>query len=575
MRLAFASRTSGCRPHWLAWKGSLPPWNYPGNNLARTIRCQVSIQALRPRSSCTKALCRFVPEPTRRFKAAGPYAIAELPAQWRGHLPAEIRHAIGPSARPRAVKGEFFVARTDNQFDDAERLMSHVAAELRTNASIKSTTARWVQFFNFLARLRIASAMWPDLSQSRSEILATRATEIDSYAQTHGWLTIDPRTVVSGEVSEWSAMAQEALAPATAAKYWDQLKLLFDWAVSDYAHPDLRHERHPMVNFLGRPLASRPRKTTTEPPKVLTRRSQIDAFLDVLGQQHLPPGKAHASGLRNRTIGQVLIETGMRRHGAIRLLDIEVPMASGNEYERIRIQEKGRRQRSVILPRATLAAIDRYRGHYRNALLFPDDPDAKEKVQTRLAKAWDTGSFGANQNALRVTGISEPGPDGDRTLNVESLKTDGKWSKSRRVRLVQLELRDRVGLMTMRPDGLFEPLALWISERLHGISKSTLNGAFQRASSAYWLSGLDQPALGFQITPHTMRHSYAVRALWILLQNQQMPEDQALFTLADLMGHADPVTTWQFYLRRRHEVDDAALRSLATALSETNATRAP
>jgi site-specific recombinase XerD len=272
-------------------------------------------------------------------------------------------------------------------------------------------------------------------------------------------------------------------------------------------------------------------------------------FRDVGLRGRLPDGGPDPAfrgrhGHRNALFAELLVTTGMRLDEAATLLAAELPSATGAvksmPLSLAPVVCKGGRGRTVRVPARVLGAIGGYSGLERENALQGH----------RRHKGAD---------APEVVAID------DRTCSV---MVDGR--------------RFRVPLARMTPDhrmaavtGDGRPLALWLTESGTPVSDRAWQAVFERGSAR--CRALGRPV---EVSPHTLRHTFAVHMLSLLIREQigslERPggPDAAtapyrrllgdpLQRLQRLLGHRSVVTTY-VYLDSLAEaqwlVDDAVDR---------------
>lgn len=270
----------------------------------------------------------------------------------------------------------------------------------------------------------------------------------------------------------------------------------------------------------------------------------------------LPDGAPDAkwrgrNGERNALFADLLVCTGMRLDEAASLLTTELPPVNG------------RRLIGDITVSAAVAKRDRARTVYVRPRVTRDlhhyvGMERDELVQRRRVR----GTYEAVAERMPVRRASR------HALVVEN---GTSWSYSRigaadRARLIQVDGRGSA----------LGPLSLWLGENGMPLRRNTWQSVFQRANERCAAFGLD-----FDVHPHTLRHTFAVHMLGLLLRQTVralgMREDRR-FTHAEvkrlLIGN--PLRKLQLLLGHRHEatvymyldVLDEAQEIVLTALSE-------
>ncbi|MGW1818066.1 tyrosine-type recombinase/integrase [Streptomyces sp. NPDC002125] len=247
----------------------------------------------------------------------------------------------------------------------------------------------------------------------------------------------------------------------------------------------------------------------------------------------LPDGSLDAkwrgrNGERNALFADLLVCTGMRLGEAASLLTTELPPVTGRRLigditVSAAVAKRGKARTVYVRPR-----VARDLRHYVGM-------ERDELVQRRRAQ----GLYEAPENPLPVRRASR------HALVIEN---GTSWSYSRigaaeRARLVQVDSRGVV----------VGPLCLWLGENGMPLRSSTWQSVFQRANERCAAFGLD-----FDVHPHTLRHTFAVHMLGLLLRQTVralgMREDRR-FTHAEvkrlLIGN--PLRKLQLLLGHRHE----------------------
>ncbi len=282
---------------------------------------------------------------------------------------------------------------------------------------------------------------------------------------------------------------------------------------------------------------------------------------DVGLRGELPDGRADPAwrgrhGERNAVFADLLIYSGMRLGEGATLLVPEIPpaVASGRAPRGLYLSAavtKRNKARTVFVNRRTLANLHRYIDIER------DD------VVTRCLAA------GAYRRGKPTLWVQRAGSTG-----VTLASGRGSWSYSR------IGMTARRELMAVTDEGeLAGPLWLWLGGDGRPLACSTWQSAFQRANER--CASFD---LGLTVTPHILRHSFAVHMLGLLLRQTVralgMQADRR-FTHAEvkrllignpmrklqlLLGHANEATVYTYL-----DVLDEAQEIVAAALDEWDA----
>ncbi len=266
-------------------------------------------------------------------------------------------------------------------------------------------------------------------------------------------------------------------------------------------------------------------------------------FRDIGLRGRLPDGSEDPAwrgrnGERNAVFAELLVTTGMRLGEAGNLIIDELPRLISDSPRILPFDlpgaiTKGERPRRVRLPRRVLKLIGDY-------------CDIERHVAAAKAPPRPVVPFVIS-------------PDGRNAI-------DGS---GRRVALTRLRPQDRQRLLRS-PDGMPEHASLWLTERGQPVSSGTWEVAFRRASQRCQAFGLD-----ITVTPHMLRHTFAVNMLSMLIREQvgrifkptdahgaayrQMLGDP-LRHLQHLLGHANITSTYIYLdsLAEAQELVDAA-----------------
>ncbi|MGH3285124.1 MAG: tyrosine-type recombinase/integrase [Streptosporangiaceae bacterium] len=284
---------------------------------------------------------------------------------------------------------------------------------------------------------------------------------------------------------------------------------------------------------------------------------------DVGLRGELPDGRPDPAwrgrhGERNAVFADLLVYTGMRLGEAASLLTGEVPplaaASGGRGLGDVRLAAavtKRNKARTVFVNRRALAALHRYIGIERDEL-----------VTRRLAGA-----------GYPVTGDMVLVRRAGRTV-LTPAEGGGSWPYSR------LGVETRRRLMVVAGTGeLAGPLWLWLGQDGQPLALSTWQSAFHRANERCARFDLEISA-----SPHTLRHTFAVHMLGLLLRQTVralgMQTDRRLThahvrrllignpmrKLQLLLGHGQESTVYTYL-----EVLDEAQEIVLSALDEWDA----
>jgi site-specific recombinase XerD len=295
----------------------------------------------------------------------------------------------------------------------------------------------------------------------------------------------------------------------------------------------------------------------------------LDRFLlfrDVGLRGRLPDGSEDhnwrgRNGERNALFAELLVTTGLRLTEASAWLTMELPRLetfTGTGLRSIPYLlpsaiAKGSKGREIRLPLRILRQLTDYTGLER--------ANAVERFIARTP--WQRGA-----NTLRMMGH-------DRGIAFLT-GDDDVWN---RVRIDQLTPADRFRLVHCTAEGvLVEPAVLWLTETGSPVTQNDWEAVFRRASQRCRELDID-----IEVTPHTLRHTFAVHMLSRLIQAQigtviknrssaeqhgaayQRMIGDPLQKLQHLLGHASIASTYVYLdsLEECRELVDTAANALA------------
>lgn len=296
--------------------------------------------------------------------------------------------------------------------------------------------------------------------------------------------------------------------------------------------------------FAGRAVTNRTVKFLTE--------DQLRLFLNcgLRGDAPADPASLPAYPERDYAFGLVLAATGLRREEGALLLDAEVPPPEGMPAGGVRPftrYGKGGRPRTIYVTLELVRAIDVYRSTEREAII--------RAAQPRLRRMRRVGEL------FMVDRLS-----GDQQGRLRLL-AGGHWMLAERL---DNERRQRAA--RQRDDGTIEPLALFVGRGGLPLSIKYWNAIFTDAHTrASALHHDARPPAHLTVSPHVLRHSFAVRMLSALMREGRDRSGDPYHLLANpvltvmqLLGHASVETTQHYlFAAERYSVElPAALRSL-------------
>ncbi len=204
--------------------------------------------------------------------------------------------------------------------------------------------------------------------------------------------------------------------------------------------------------------------------------------------------------LRNTLFADLLVTTGLRLEEASTLLVCEIPVGGGQDAsEVIRLGDftaKGNKPRDVRLPARLVRSLAFYVRSERSFVLAR--ANEQHWIATWAGMVW------------RVE-WAEPG----------SSVTGGFRGAAGTVKVARLLPAERLRLV-VEHKGTLEPIALFVGQAGHPVQPEGWERVFQRASErcASFEGEPGVPPMPRSVTPHLLRHSYAVHTLRELVKDQ-------------------------------------------------------
>jgi site-specific recombinase XerD len=271
--------------------------------------------------------------------------------------------------------------------------------------------------------------------------------------------------------------------------------------------------------------------------------------LDCAGAER--PGARDRNGLRNALFAELLVTTGLRLEEASFLLASELPGAADGADRQLRLilpaaLTKGERGRSVLLPSRLVPQLAAY--------VAVERAGAAAKFAAR--RGWE--AF-------------------DRPILIHPLQAGAAMLRAIDGRSLALEVvtpEERARLVVCGEDGApREPAVLWLTEVGQPVQPNSWEAVFARASRRCADVGVP-----LYVTPHQLRHTFAVHMLAMLIQQrlrQAFDEGDAtdgyrhvlgdpLQQVQRLLGHASLTTTMIYldHVASRADTVDAAVEEL-------------
>lgn len=262
------------------------------------------------------------------------------------------------------------------------------------------------------------------------------------------------------------------------------------------------------------------------------------------------PGARDRNGARNALFAELLFSTGLRLEEASSLLAMEIEPPPKRGPARLRLGTrltKGDKGRTIIIPRSIVVALRQY---------------------IELERAIAVAAFRAREGWHSI----------DPIFCRPSSRSHALMTARRGERLALDELtpeeRQRIVLVDARGRPI-EPAALWLSEIGLPVAPNSWEKVFERASRRCAAA-----KLRIKVTPHQLRHAFAVHMLAMLIRktiaeadsDERDPSSAAyrrllgdpLHTVQRLLGHASIETTYIYldHLAGLQDTVDQAVEEL-------------
>ena len=271
------------------------------------------------------------------------------------------------------------------------------------------------------------------------------------------------------------------------------------------------------------------------------------------------PGARDRNGSRNALFADLLITTGLRLEEASSLLAVEIEeafSASAVDDKQVAFRlppalTKGDKGRTIRIPASLLSRLRSY-------------------IEIERANA--VAKFQAREGSRRMPAAIMVGINGS-TIEVS------KYGKRRPLRLETVTPDERRRLVFRDTDGnATEPAALWLSEIGLPVAPNSWEAVFARASRRCQDAGL-----AFDVSPHQLRHSFAVHMLALLIRQRfgDVSKDDDLSGAAyrrllgdplqqvqRLLGHSSLATTYIYldHLASSQDTVDTAVEELLSGI---------
>ena len=273
------------------------------------------------------------------------------------------------------------------------------------------------------------------------------------------------------------------------------------------------------------------------------------------------PGARDRNGSRNALFADLLITTGLRLEEASSLLAVEIE-------EAIRATAGADKQVAFRLPAALT------KGDKGRTIRIPASLLARLRSYLEVERANAIAKFQGRDCRQRLRGAIEVGISGGA---IEVSSRDGKRAP---LRLDTVTPNERRRLVLCDADGTAtQPAALWVSEIGLPVAPNSWEAVFARASRRCQDAGL-----AFDVSPHQLRHSFAVHMLALLIRQRfgDVSKDDDLSGAAyrrllgdplqqiqRLLGHSSLTTTYIYldHLAGCQDTVDTAVEELLSGIA--------
>ncbi|MFV8246847.1 tyrosine-type recombinase/integrase [Mycolicibacterium peregrinum] len=264
------------------------------------------------------------------------------------------------------------------------------------------------------------------------------------------------------------------------------------------------------------------------------------------------------STVRNVCAVDLALTSGMRLTEWSTLLDAEIPSSGGGASLVLEACAKNARRRRVYIPASTVKALELYRATERKSLV--------RKAQTALRHKLPT---------LAVVTDIDP-TAGKLTYRYQELEKREEFA------VIPPDVRRL--LVRVDEAGYIEPLSLFVGKGGRPPSQRRWHQYFEDANDRLAAFANSTPTMPPAVTPHDLRHTFAVVMLRSLQRRAAQLEQSRhrtgfgtisehivhnpLLTLQRLLGHASPSTT-MIYLRFVDESDELIQRAFESWSDDT------
>ncbi len=334
-------------------------------------------------------------------------------------------------------------------------------------------------------------------------------------------------------------------------------------ALFTYLYETGQRDSMPWIQVGSRSVVS-PKTTRTEMDVRALSHKQWLSLRNIGFGGELPSGELDRSyrgqsTVRNVCAVDLALTSGMRLTEWSTLLDAEIPSSGGGTSLVLEACAKNGRRRRVYIPSSTVKSVELYRGTERKSLI--------RKAQGALRRNLPTLAV--------VTNIHSAA--GTLTYSHEGL------DKREKIEAIPPEVRRL--LVRIDEAGRIEPMSLFVGRGGRPPSQRRWHQYFEDANDRLAVFGSATPTMPPTVTPHDLRHTFAVVMLRSLQRHAAKLEQSRprtgfgtisehivhnpLLTLQRLLGHASPSTT-MVYLRYVDESDELIQRAFESWSDHTH-----
>ena len=359
--------------------------------------------------------------------------------------------------------------------------------------------------------------------------------------------------VLAARQSDLVAYRRERMASGLALRSWSR-ELVVIRALFTFLCDTGQRDTLPWIRVGSRSVVT-PRVPRTDMDVRALSHAQWVAFQRVGLGGEIPNGSIDCSfrgrnTVRNSCAAELALTSGMRLSEWCTLLDIELGAGDSGTSLVLQACAKNSRRRRVYIPASTVRAVDLYRSTERLATI--------RKAQKSLAARLSTSAV-----------VNEI----DTARGVVTYELNGR-RETHAFPAISPSVRRL--LVRRGNDGWIEPLSLFVGRGGQPPSQRRWHQYFEEANQRLASFSGSVPAMPAAVTPHDLRHTFAI----VLLRSLQARAAQLersrpmhgagtisehiihnpLLTLQRLLGHASPSTTME-YLRFIDESDELVQRA--------------